>query len=134
MSAKKFPPRCDYCGLPAELVSGMDIYPHRPDLKSLSFWQCKPCKAHVGCHKKSNFVPLGRLADAELRKAKQKAHAAFDPLWKNKIMHRREAYAWLAKELKISIEKCHIGYFDIDMCTRVVKIIEARKTMEDLEK
>jgi hypothetical protein len=34
----------------------------------------------VGCHK-GTTKPLGRLADAELREWKKRAHAAFDPVW-----------------------------------------------------
>lgn len=42
---------CDYCGNKAAQVTGRKIYPHRPDLFSLRFWHCEPCKAWVGCHK-----------------------------------------------------------------------------------
>lgn len=116
---------CDYCGNPARLVNGSVIYPHRPDLKNLSFWLCEPCSAYVGCHKnsKSKAAPLGRLANAELRKAKNRAHAAFDPLWKDGNMSRRRAYSWLAKQLGIKEKDCHIGMFDVDMCARVVEVI-----------
>lgn len=37
----------------AVLVTGAGIYPHRPDLKALPFWQCKACNAFVGCHHKT---------------------------------------------------------------------------------
>ena len=65
--------------------------------------------------------PLGRLANAELRRAKSAAHAAFDPLWKSKRMKRRDAYGWLARELGISRDNCHIGMFDIAACRAVVR-------------
>lgn len=120
--------KCDYCGREALLVSGRDIYPHRPDLYSLKFWSCSPCGAWVGCHKRSNAVPLGRLADADLRKAKSAAHAAFDPIWKSGEMHRRNAYDWLSKKLGIKFKDCHIGMFDIATCEKVVRICnEARE-------
>lgn len=38
---------CNYCLNPAKLVTGADIYPHRPDLYSKQFWECKPCDAHI---------------------------------------------------------------------------------------
>lgn len=118
---------CDYCGNPAKLVKGSVIYPHRPDLSKLSFWQCEPCRAYVGCHKNSNAIPLGRLANAELRKAKNRAHAAFDPLWKSGKMKRSYAYQWLSEQLGIAGKDCHIGMFDVDMCNRVIKIISNRE-------
>lgn len=115
---------CDYCGKPAELVKSEHIYPHRPDLAFKSFWQCKPCRAYVGCHKHSDAVPLGRLANAELRKAKNRAHAAFDPLWKSGKMKRQSAYKWLSEQLNIDGKDCHIGMFDVDMCNRVVEVVK----------
>jgi len=123
------PPLCD-CGSFAALVDGSVIYPHRPDLHQKKFWQCAPCDAYVGCHPPAGkngkggqgdgTVPLGRLANAELRRWKSKAHEAFDPLWKNKGMHRKKAYQWLAKQLGIDAEDCHIGMFDVELCKRTI--------------
>lgn len=130
-------PHCPYCDRKAELVPGLVIYPHRPDLAYKSFWRCEPCGAHVGCHPQANkrgkggigdgTVPLGRLANAELRRAKQAAHAAFDPLWRSREMSRRDAYAWLAGALGISPDNCHIGMFDVDGCRAVVSAVNARR-------
>lgn len=113
---------CDYCGRNAALVKGDKIYPHRPDLYNLQFWQCEPCSAFVGCHKNSDAKPLGRLADAELRRAKSAAHAAFDPLWKSGNKTRNEAYQWLSRKLNLSKDKCHIGMFDTEMCRKVIEV------------
>ena len=110
---------CPYCSQPAKLVTGQDIYPHRRDLWAKKFWQCAPCDAYVGCHQ-GGEIPLGRLANAELRAAKMRAHAAFDPLWKEGTMSRTEAYAWLSRTLGIPGKECHIGMFDVDRCRKVV--------------
>ena len=124
---------CDYCGGAAKLVGGEVIYPHRPDLAELKFWHCAPCRAYVGCHRKNKkhgqdgMQPLGRLANAELRRAKSRVHAAFDPLWKDKNMTRREAYVWLAGRLNIPVDDCHIGMFDVRTCDRAVSVIQERK-------
>ncbi|MGC6389701.1 zinc-finger-containing protein [Ewingella sp. S1.OA.A_B6] len=120
---------CDYCGQPSTLVTGRAIYPHRPDLFSLQFWQCIPCRAYVGCHKDSNAVPLGRLANSSLRAAKNQAHAAFDPIWKNGWMKRKDAYRWLANQLEITSKDCHIGMFNIEMCERVVASCQKRNAL-----
>ena len=117
---------CPYCENDAVLVTGQTIYPHRLDLVNLKFWRCQPCGAYVGCHKqnkKHNLKgdePLGRLANAELRKAKSRVHTAFDPKWKNGPMTRQESYAWLAGRLRIDPDQCHIGMFDLAMCDRAV--------------
>ena len=114
---------CDYCGNDASLVTGRTIYPHRSDLSHLYFWRCAPCRAYVGCHLVGDGKkPLGRLANAELRLAKNKAHAAFDPIWRDGSMKRREAYKWLAARLDIDPKSCHIGMMDVDMCLRVIEV------------
>ena len=67
-------------------------------------------------------LPMGRLANAELRSAKQAAHAAFDPIWKSGFLSRRAAYTWLADVLGIPFDQCHIGEFDLQRCRQVVGI------------
>ena len=119
-------PKCPYCAADAELVTGAEIYPHRDDLDELRFWRCAPCAAYVGCHKAGNGYgdgtrPFGRLANAELRRAKTQAHAVFDLLWKTRRMTRRKAYSWLAGELGMPVEQVHIGEFDEALCMRVVQ-------------
>lgn len=118
---------CDYCGSDAQLVTGEEIYPHRPDLYRLKFYSCSPCRAWVGCHKNSDAVPLGRLANAELRKAKNAAHAAFDPIWKSKQLNRSDAYYWLSRQLGIRFKDCHIGMFDVATCNKVIAACQQRE-------
>lgn len=77
---------CD-CGAPAEYVTGAVMYPHRRDLHHKSFYRSVPCDARVGCHPGTK-APLGRLATRRVRVARQRAHAAFDPLWKQGRMTR----------------------------------------------
>ncbi len=129
------PPCCPYCTKPAALVGGDVIYPHRPDLAEKKFWSCEPCGAYVGCHPASapgkggqgdGAKPLGRLANAELRRAKQAAHAAFDPLWMAGPLKRREAYGWLAQQLGVPFPDCHIGEFDVELCRKVVQVCTTR--------
>jgi hypothetical protein len=116
---------CDYCKQPTQLVTGAVIYPAYPDLKDKLIYSCEPCGAYVGCHPNTE-IPLGRLANKELRTAKMKAHAAFDPLWKSyKKMKRGEAYKWLANSLGLRYAECHIGMFDVDMCKRVCEAVKS---------
>ena len=120
---------CPYCARASELVKGSAIYPHRADLWQNNFYLCSPCSAWVGCHRGS-LKPLGRLANAELRKAKNAAHAAFDRLWQAKIRRdgcaKRQArgagYTWLAEQMGIAREDCHIGMMDVAQCLLVVRL------------
>lgn len=132
-------PICPYCGLFSVLVKGDVIYPHRPDLYQLNFYQCAPCDAYVGCHKTGDWKkPLGRLANAELRQAKSAAHAAFDPVWQQrfeikrasdpaytKSMARGGRYKKLAQLMGIPKSECHIGMFDVEQCKTVVALCTA---------
>jgi hypothetical protein len=126
--------KCPYCGNEAELKTGYHVYPHRPDLADLKIWACDLCDAWVGTHKNSpDHKPLGRLANAELRRAKMAAHAAFDPLWKSGQMSRSKAYALLAEKMGIDPKDAHIGMFDVEQCKTVIllctpQIIKERKS------
>ena len=118
---------CPYCACPSRLITGSELYPQRRDLWAKKFWFCPVDAAWVGCHPGTE-KPLGRLANAELRKAKQAAHAAFDPLWKTGMMRRADAYHWLCGELGIPREETHIGMFDTDRCLATVKACEERES------
>lgn len=123
------PINCPYCGAPAKMVSGDVLFQGR--FADKNFWRCDPCDAHVGCHQ-TGMKPLGRLANAELRREKQSAHAAFDRLWRAKMARdgctkkeaRAAAYAWLADQLRLAPADCHIGHMDVALCKRVVETCE----------
>lgn len=116
---------CSYCGKPAQLHGGRDVYPDRKDLEDRQFWVCWDCDAWVGCHRDSD-LPFGELANEELRHARRAAHAAFDPVWQQGRMERPEAYAWLAGELGIPREECQIGLMGLASCRRVPDIVWER--------
>jgi hypothetical protein len=123
------PPICCYCNKPSKKVTGKDIYPHRKDLHSKIFYACSNCKAYVGCHGGTD-KPLGRLADAKLRRAKNEAHTAFDALWRNRVfITRKQAYTWLSEAMGVTEDLCHIGMFDVDQCAKVA-IVSYRKMLE----
>lgn len=118
---------CGECGKRARLVGGDVIYPHREDLARKLFYLCE-CKAYVGTHQGTRH-PLGSPANARTRSARSDAHAVFDPLWKaseernpGKGNARRRGYAWLAGQLGIRPEDCHIGMMDIATARKVREI------------
>ena len=113
---------CPYCNKIADLKTGKDIYPHRPDLFSKYFYECPKCKARCGCHG-STKKPLGTLTSPKLRKTRQQAHETFDKLWntyKPKYT-RAEAYEALAKHLNLTKEETHIAQFDYDKCIDTIE-------------
>lgn len=124
----EFHKNCRYCLNPAVLLRVREAgYPYFKDYGPT--WVCVLCGAWVGCHPGSER-PLGGLANAELRAAKQAAHAVFDPLWQRKIekdgcskgQARRAGYKWLSEQLGIPYKKTHIGYMNVEECKRVVEV------------
>ena len=76
---------------------------------------------------------MGRLADAELRVRKSKAHAAFDPLWKEFKIDRGECYKWLARKMDLSPLETHIGMFDMEQCAKVIQVSnELKEKLHDV--
>lgn len=67
-------------------------------------------------------IQLSAPRGSDLARLRCMAHAAFDPKWQSGKMSRTEAYAWLAKELSIPKEACHMLMFDEEMCKRVLAV------------
>jgi len=111
---------CDYCGRSAEYVDSKAVYGSSHGM----IYLCRPCNAYVGVHKGTD-QPKGRLANAELREYKKKAHSAFDPLWRYGGMTRRQAYQWLSGQMRIPEPEAHIGMFDVARCIRAIEVCKA---------
>lgn len=112
--------RCPYCGAEAKLMDSAQIYGRSYG----NIWACIPCDAYVGVHKnRPGNEPLGRLANGKLRALRQKAHAAFDPLWKDGHMTRSQAYFYLQRILGIRKSEAHIARFDEARCRELLSKI-----------
>ncbi len=106
-----------------ELVTGKDIYPHRPDLADKYFYRCKKCGNYVGCHPNSTR-PLGCIPSEELKKARNFIHNKLDPLWRKKVYDKDRGwwYAHIAKEL--GIKEYHTGWTrSVEECRQVWRAI-----------
>ena len=109
---------CPYCGFPTQLVDDTEIYGRSFGTKCFI---CRDCQAWVGCHK-GTTTALGRVANKRLRGLKHQAHEAFDPLWKNGWLPRKEAYHVLSIAFQLAPEYTHIGMFDEEMCEKTVRL------------
>ncbi|MDR7270111.1 hypothetical protein J2X20_002769 [Pelomonas saccharophila] len=133
------PERCLYCHSAVELVTGAEVYPDRPELAERYIWRCTCCDAHVGCHRPGARIPLpggdeiesdgtlpmGSLANEELRAARIETHRMFDALWQPPAcMNRAEAYSWMARLLNIRKEEAHVASLTYDECVKVMLAIE----------
>jgi zinc-finger-containing domain len=124
------PSRCPHCDGAVEIVNNSKIYG-----REYGEWPwavlCRDCGAYVGLHPFTG-IPLGMLADGPTRAARRRAKDAFNPLWQNGGMTRNAAYAWLARQLGITtVEECHIGWFNVSMCDRVVDVCRCARPYQE---
>lgn len=64
------------------------------------------------------------LVDRETHEARKAAHAAFDPIWRNGLMGRGEAYKTLAQEMGLTRNQCHMKLMTAEQAIRVPAIAE----------
>jgi hypothetical protein len=123
---------CPYCKCGTELVSGKIIYPEKKNLKPAPsyldnmFYQCKINSDHYVGTYNDQLTSLGRLADKELRKLKNKGHTIFDPLWRenNYFKNKTAAYRWLSEKMNLPFKYTHFGMFTIEQCNAAIKFCE----------
>lgn len=124
-------PICPYCSNQAKLIPSSEFYSSGINYGFL--YICTPCDARVGTHKNTAHLPepkpLGSMANAELRSARNQTHEAFDQLWRCKLMPRKEAYRWLADAMAITYGKCHIAMFNLAQCQQA-QILSNTKASE----
>ncbi len=117
------PQRCPFCRSSVSLIDSATIYGC-----SYGFiYLCNSfpkCDARVRCHPKT-IIPMGTLADKELRRWRSLAHRKFDPLWQSGVFPSRQAaYKWLSKVMRLPLEKTHVAMFDIQKCQRAIALVE----------
>lgn len=126
------PTKCNLCGGDVIYASNAVVYGR--EYGSGYCYYCVSCGAFVGTHKPHPDTALGILADEKMRRAKVRCHEVFDIHWRNKggneKVYRTALYCWLAKKLKIPVEECHFGYFDLDMLERAYVILDGVKDKE----
>lgn len=89
--------------------------------------QCTGCTVRQWCTNEG--VARATPANAFVRRARMKAHAAFDRLWREGPYDRKTAYAWLAQ--MFGLTEVHMAELGTDDCERVVKLSE--RQWEDIQ-
>jgi hypothetical protein len=82
--------------------------------------------------------PKGTLANKLLRQARRATHAVLDVLWEDlrpaypdipepgrviRAVARHRAYKWLAAQLDIPFDDCHVAMFDLARCALAIQAI-----------
>ncbi len=89
--------KCPYCGSQAYLRPATVVYGKKASATNAQLYVCgrfPACNSYVAAHKGSH-LPMGTLANADLRRQRVMAHAAFNRLWESGLMTRKQAYRWL---------------------------------------
>ena len=121
--------KCPYCGRPAILRDAAYVYKENALDKHLYVCSGYPeCDSYVGAHRKSK-LPMGTLANGDLRNKRIQAHKAFDWMWKSGLMTKWQAYKWMQGKLALNEEQAHIAKFSEYMCDRL--IVECGKAYEN---
>jgi len=121
----KKPTICRYCGSPVVFTSNSEIY--GKEYGGGKCYLCRNCRAFVGTHLGTD-IPLGTLANSELREWRKQAHYWFDQIWKGptRQMTRYKAYGWLSQKIGLSREDTHIAMFEKEQCEKVIEFSQIK--------
>lgn len=112
------PSVCSSCGGDVVIAHHTEVYG-----REYSEWpwmyRCPACDSSVGMHPFTS-IPLGTLADRQLRTLRNNCKQPFELVWRSGLMSRDQAYAALADHLGMPVENCHFGWFDADQCRRAL--------------
>lgn len=120
--------RCPYCGSHVVYRSADGIY--RDNSRGAMLYACAKypdCDSYVRVHAGTN-IPVGSLANHELRALRRSAHHYFDQLYECGYMSKQDAYQWLADLIMAPLSEAHIGYLGEYYCKKVIE--ESRKLLE----
>jgi ssDNA-binding Zn-finger/Zn-ribbon topoisomerase 1 len=120
--------RCQYCGGTVVLRSADGIY--HDNSRNTMLYVCSnypQCDAYVRTHP-GTTIPVGTLANHELRTLRNRAHHYFDQLYSSGRMSKQDAYLWLADLLQVPLSKAHIGFLGEYYCTQVIE--ESQKLLD----
>lgn len=123
--------RCPYCGAPVVYRSAEGIY--KTNHLDTMLYVCSKypkCDAYVRVHEGTK-IPMGSLANKELRNLRRTAHLYFDQLYLTGLMTKDAAYQWLSDLLCTPPSEAHIGHLGEYYCKEVIaaskKLLEQRK-------
>lgn len=116
---------CPYCSSNARFVERRKVFP----LGEGYIYICSnypTCNAYVGVHM-NRVIPLGSMANKELRLLRKQCHKYFDYLHRKKAakgyaFSKNKAYKWLSDVMMIPLDKAHIAMFGIEECNRAIEI------------
>lgn len=124
------PPTCPECGSPMVLRETTKFT--YADGRPRPFWGCQAFPACNGTHgAHPDGTPLGVPGTAAVKAARNRAHAAFDRLWKPDAdgtpvrMTRKAAYRLMDELMRVGPGEAHIGSMGEDECETLLRRLAA---------
>lgn len=126
-SMKRVNIKCPYCGSQAFLRPASVVYGDRADDPNTKLYVCARypfCNAYVAAHRDTR-LPMGTLADPDLRRMRKEAHIALDRMMDSGGMTRKQGYQWLQMQLGLPKSETHIGHFSEFRCQQIIDLCDA---------
>lgn len=118
---KKVIIRCPYCGAKATLRSANIVYgEHVKNNRYLYVCDRYPkCDAYVSAHQRTK-LPMGTLANGDLRNKRIETHRVFGKMWHSGLMKKWQAYKWMQGKFGLNENQAHIAKFSEYMCEQLI--------------
>ena len=103
--------KCPYCHAHASLRPASLVYGSTPQTRGKFLYVCDrwpACNAYVSAHERT-LLPMGTLANGDLRHKRILAHRALKKLQQDCHMEKWEVYIWLQAKLGLDAHQTHIG-------------------------
>lgn len=113
--------RCPYCGAHAVMRSSKAVYQSKakPGRHLFVCARYPLCDSYVGAHE-GTLLPMGTLANGDLRNKRIQAHRAFNRLWESGTMKKWQAYRWMQAKFGLCSQQAHIAMFSEYMCDQLI--------------
>lgn len=123
--ALPIPTACPYCQGKVILVNNETIYGRSVGDWPFLYACAGSCEAHVGVHA-DTAIPLGTLANKELRAARQCAKQSFHAMMYKCGISRPDAYKWLSLAMGIPLPQTHYGWWGLERVKQAHTLTEAK--------
>lgn len=116
--------KCPYCRSSAHLRPASLVYGDHAEDPNAKLYVCDrypACDAYVAAHR-DTLLPMGTLADRQLRRKRMEAHSSMDRLVRSGLMNRKQVYRWLQLQMGLPESEMHIGKFSEFRCQKVIEL------------
>lgn len=120
---KRITVRCPYCGGIAVKRKASFLFGESANTYEY-YYVCShypSCNSYVAAHEKTG-LPMGMLANGDLRNLRIRAHKALDRIWQNGFMTKNQAYKWLQAKLDLPENEVHIAKFGEYRCRETISL------------